>query len=514
MDHGKDYFSDKPPFTTLDQIASARKKVAETERKYAVYYSERLHVEAAVFTGNLIADGAIGRVVQVIGMGPHRISLPQRPEWFFRKEKTGGILVDLGCHQIEQFLFYSGAKDARVISSKVANYKFKQYPELEDFGDATLVADNGATNYLRVDWLTPDGLGVWGDGRTFVLGTDGYIEMRKYIDVARSKDGDQVFLVDHQGERQFSVTGQVGFPFFGAPHPGLPEPHGEGLFPGDVFQGRGAGRHRGADRDTDRVISMGRVVRHEEIIHLISKLREVSVQTLTERFGVSEATIRKDLTLLEEMGYLVRTHGGAILAEDRKREESLASRQDKALKEKLAIVSRAREFIHEGDTIYVDSGSTCTLLAREVRDMTIRVICHSLGVYQELKSSPGASLFSLGGSYRKDAESFIGPIAMENLKHFQIETCFMGTASFNEKGIFSSQNIIEAQLKAEVLKNKQETDHPGGSYEIKCLRLLRLCPAGRIRCPHHRRRISGCRTVSGTWHRGPARGPKRDITDC
>jgi predicted dehydrogenase len=216
MDHGKDYFCDKPPFTTLDQIASARKKVAETNRKYAVYYSERLHVEAAVFTETLIAGGAIGRVVQVIGMGPHRISLPQRPEWFFRKEKFGGILVDLGCHQIEQFLFYSGAKDARVLSSKVANYKFKQYPELEDFGDATLVADNGATNYFRVDWLTPDGLGVWGDGRTFVLGTDGYIEMRKYIDVARSKDGDHVFLVDHKGERQFSVSGRVGFPFFGA----------------------------------------------------------------------------------------------------------------------------------------------------------------------------------------------------------------------------------------------------------------------------------------------------------
>jgi predicted dehydrogenase len=216
MDHGKDYFTDKPPFTTLDQIAAARKKVDQTGKKYAVYYSERLHVEAAVFTETLIADGAIGRVVQVIGMGPHRISLSQRPGWFFEKEKVGGILVDLGCHQIEQFLFYSGAKDARVLSSKVANYKFKQYPGLEDFGDAALLADNGATNYFRVDWFTPDGLGVWGDGRAFILGTDGYIEMRKYIDVARCKDGDQVFLVDHKGERHFSVTGQVGFPFFGA----------------------------------------------------------------------------------------------------------------------------------------------------------------------------------------------------------------------------------------------------------------------------------------------------------
>ena len=189
--------------------------MATTDKKYAVYYSERLHVEAAVFTETLVADGAIGRVVQVIGMGPHRISLSQRPEWFFRKEKFGGILVDIGCHQIEQFLFYSGAKDARVLSSKVANYKFKQYQEFEDFGDTTLLADNGATNYFRVDWLTPDGLGVWGDGRTFILGTDGYIEMRKYIDVARSKDGDQVFLVDHKGERHFCVNGQIGFPFFG-----------------------------------------------------------------------------------------------------------------------------------------------------------------------------------------------------------------------------------------------------------------------------------------------------------
>ncbi|CAM5488273.1 hypothetical protein BSAF29S_05430 [Bacillus safensis subsp. safensis] len=83
--------------------------------------------------------------------------------------------------------FYSGAKDAKVVHSKVGNYKHHQYPELEDFGDATLIADNGATNYFRVDWLTPDGLSTWGDGRTFILGTDGYIEIRKYVDIARDK---------------------------------------------------------------------------------------------------------------------------------------------------------------------------------------------------------------------------------------------------------------------------------------------------------------------------------------
>ncbi|PYI55157.1 Gfo/Idh/MocA family protein [Paenibacillus flagellatus] len=215
IEAGKDYFTDKTPFTSLEQLESARQATARTGRKYMVYYSERLHVESAVYAGQLIAEGVIGRVVQVIGTGPHRLNAPSRPDWFFRKEKYGGILCDIGSHQIEQFLFFSGCKDAKVVQSKVANYKNKDYPELEDFGDATLVGDNGATNYFRVDWLTPDGLGTWGDGRTIILGTDGYIELRKYIDIARTKEGDHLFLVNHEGEKHFSVRGQIGYPFFG-----------------------------------------------------------------------------------------------------------------------------------------------------------------------------------------------------------------------------------------------------------------------------------------------------------
>ncbi|WP_025847141.1 Gfo/Idh/MocA family protein [Paenibacillus ehimensis] len=215
MSAGKDYFTDKTPFTALPQLEAARAKVKETGRKYMVYYSERLHVESAVFAGELIQQGAIGRVVNVMGWGPHRLNAPTRPQWFFEREKYGGILCDIGSHQIEQFLFYSGAKDATVVSSRVANYNNKQYPELEDFGDATLTGDNGATFYFRVDWLTPDGLGTWGDGRTLIVGTDGYIELRKYIDIARDKQGDHVYLVNKEGERHFSVHGEVGYPFFG-----------------------------------------------------------------------------------------------------------------------------------------------------------------------------------------------------------------------------------------------------------------------------------------------------------
>lgn len=215
MRAGKDYFTDKTPFTSKAQLADAKKAVAETGKKYMVYFSERLHVEAAVQAGYLIEKGAIGRVVQVIGMGPHRLSASSRPAWFYQKAKYGGILTDIGSHQCEQFLHYTGAKDARVESARVANYNNPEHPELEDFGDASLTADNGATFYYRVDWLNPDGLSTWGDGRTFILGTDGYMELRKYVDVAREKSGDHLFLVDHKGEHYVSCKGQVGYPFFG-----------------------------------------------------------------------------------------------------------------------------------------------------------------------------------------------------------------------------------------------------------------------------------------------------------
>jgi hypothetical protein len=103
-----------------------------------------------------------------------------------------------------------------VIHAQVANYHHKDRPEFEDWGEANLIADNGATNYIRVDWLNPQGLRTWGDGRTFILGTKGYIELRKYLDVARDAEGDQLYLVDDQGEQHIRCHGEVGFPYFGA----------------------------------------------------------------------------------------------------------------------------------------------------------------------------------------------------------------------------------------------------------------------------------------------------------
>lgn len=215
MKLGKDFFVDKPGMLSLDEIDAVRACCEETGRKYMIYFGERVHVEASVYAENLIKKGEIGRVIHMTILAPHRLNKPTRPEWFFQKKRNGGIITDIGSHQIEQFLYFSGAKSLEVMHSAVANYNNQDKPEFYDFGEASLLADNGASCYFRVDWFTPDGLGAWGDGRVFIIGTEGTIELRKYIDVASSAEGDHVFLVNREGEFHYQVTGQTGFVFFG-----------------------------------------------------------------------------------------------------------------------------------------------------------------------------------------------------------------------------------------------------------------------------------------------------------
>ena len=195
MQHGKDYMVDKPGMVNLEQLETVRKVQEETGRIYSVCYSERFWSRAATKATELIRAGAIGEVIQTLSLGPHQRNLPQRPDWFFIKEKYGGILTDIGSHNFDQFLHFTGSTSAEIVCAQVANFHHLQHPELEDFGDV-IVRGNGGLGYIRVDWFTPDGLGVWGDGRLFITGTDGYIELRKYIDLAGRPGGEHLFLVD------------------------------------------------------------------------------------------------------------------------------------------------------------------------------------------------------------------------------------------------------------------------------------------------------------------------------
>ncbi len=203
MKHGKDYLTDKPGIITLEQLAAVKKTQQETKRIYSIMYSERFENKATEKASQLVKAGAIGKVIQTVNLAPHRINngigktgLAVRPDWFWDKKKYGGILTDIGSHQFDQYLHFTGSAEANVLMSQVGNVHHPDKPLFEDFGDVML-SGNGGTGYIRVDWFTPDGLDTWGDGRLTILGTDGFIEVRKNTDIASGlKGGNHLYMAN------------------------------------------------------------------------------------------------------------------------------------------------------------------------------------------------------------------------------------------------------------------------------------------------------------------------------
>lgn len=211
MQHGKDFMADKPGIITLEQLEEVKKVQQQTKRIYSILYGERMENRASIKAGHLIREGAIGKVVQTLGTGPHRMNPKSRPAWFFEKDSYGGIICDIGSHQCEQFLYFTNSTKADVLCSQVGNVHNTQYPGLEDFGDAT-VRGNGGSGYFRVDWFTPAGLKTWGDGRLTILGTDGYMELRKNIDIGGREGSNHLFLVDNKDTRYIDCS-EVELPY-------------------------------------------------------------------------------------------------------------------------------------------------------------------------------------------------------------------------------------------------------------------------------------------------------------
>lgn len=213
MEAGKDVMSDKPGCTTFEQLDRLRQTVAKTKRIWTVDFSERFEVPSVTKAAELVAQGAIGRVIQTVGLGPHRLNRQIRPKWFFEREAYGGIITDIASHQIDQFMFFTGSTEVEIVAATVANYANPDDPGLQDFGEVVLRGDKGH-GYIRVDWYTPDALPTWGDGRLTILGTEGYIELRKYVDVGNKEGTDRLVLVN--GDRcEYIDASDAGLPYFG-----------------------------------------------------------------------------------------------------------------------------------------------------------------------------------------------------------------------------------------------------------------------------------------------------------
>lgn len=204
MRHGKDFMVDKPGISTLEQLIEVRKVQKETGRIFSILYG-RLESPATIKAGELVKAGAIGKVIQTIALAPHRMSPKTRPAWFFDIKHYGGIINDIGSHQFDEYLFFTGSSEAEIVASQAGNVNHPQYPQFQDFGDV-MIKGNRGTGYLRVDWFTPDGLKTWGDDRLTILGTEGYIELRKNIDIAGREGGNHLFLVNQKETRYFNCS--------------------------------------------------------------------------------------------------------------------------------------------------------------------------------------------------------------------------------------------------------------------------------------------------------------------
>jgi predicted dehydrogenase len=205
MRRGKDVMVDKPGVTTFDDLAAVERCVAETGRIFSVCFSERFLTPSTEVALDLVGNGAIGRVIHTVGLGPHRLNRDRRPEWFWDRAAYGGILIDIASHQIDQFITFTGSRPTEIVASSVGSYA--GIKDFDDFGEFLLRGEH-ATGYLRVDWFTPDGLATWGEGRLTVLGTEGTIELRKYIDIEGQKGTDHLFLADHKNTRRIHCEGR------------------------------------------------------------------------------------------------------------------------------------------------------------------------------------------------------------------------------------------------------------------------------------------------------------------
>ena len=210
---GKDVMVDKPGCTTLDQLDDLKRTVKETGKIWSVNFSERFHVAAVAKAEELVAEGKIGKVKQTMGTGPHRQGNYERPDWFYERESYGGIITDIGSHQIHQFLVFTNSNKAKITHSMVENTTKKEFPGFQDFGEINLTG-NGGHGYIRLDWFTPDALPTWGDGRLFILGDKGFIEIRKYTDLAKSDSGNHLYYANNEEVKHIDCS-DVKLPYFG-----------------------------------------------------------------------------------------------------------------------------------------------------------------------------------------------------------------------------------------------------------------------------------------------------------
>jgi DeoR/GlpR family transcriptional regulator of sugar metabolism len=185
------------------------------------------------------------------------------------------------------------------------------------------------------------------------------------------------------------------------------------------------------------------MTREEKIVEILNKKSKVKVNVLAKSLDVSKVTIRKDLNKLEKRGILQREHGYAVI----NNENDLNYRLTKNYNIKSKIAKKAAEIVNNGETVIIESGSTCALLAEELafNKKNITIITNSNFIASYIRKAKDVKIILLGGVYQKDSQVNVGPLTQQDAKTFHVDKLFIGIDGFDKKSGFTGMDLIRSQ---------------------------------------------------------------------
>lgn len=222
--------------------------------------------------------------------------------------------------------------------------------------------------------------------------------------------------------------------------------------------------------------------RQIRIMNELSEQRTMQVADLASILGVSLATVRRDLSAMEEKGLIKRTHGGAMIAEETDANLSYAVRSAHHAKLKAPIARCAAAQVKDGDVVLLNSSSITSLMPRYLSAKNITVITNALDIAQQLKDRPGCVLILLGGMYLKNAQSIEGPSTMNQLLTMKYDKAFLGVNGVDLDFGLSTASELEAATKIAAIGQAKESFCLCEHTKFGHTALYKLCPLEDIHC--------------------------------
>jgi len=220
--------------------------------------------------------------------------------------------------------------------------------------------------------------------------------------------------------------------------------------------------------------------RKSKIAQMIKSGQSVKVSELAKLFGVSESTIRRDLAELETLGVIKRTHGGAVNNFLTSFEPSFAEKEDKFAKEKEYIGKLAASFIHDGDTIILDSGTTTQYIARNINAKNITIITNSVNIAYELSNNDNLEVIVTGGVIRTKTKALVGDITQSILRQFRVDKAFVAANGVSIEFGVTTPSHVEAAIKRAMIENAKEVFLVADSSKFGQVTFSLICPVQRF----------------------------------